>query len=383
MLRLLLTASFARGLLGWPCPGNTTADDVLAGFNLTGKLAVVTGGDSGLGYATALTLAKHGAKVVIGNHNITRGELAAQNISKATGASVDALPLNLGSLQSVRSFARSFYQKYGETLNLLVNDAGIGAPSILSQDGFELVFQVDYLGPFLLTELLLPALRRGRPSRVVNVASGASENACEAIGLPRDCFHDFSHLPPPVVSNKPVTIHSRSGTYQQNASNYGVAKFLQIQHAAELARRESSNGVEASSLTPGFALTSLTEKVDIHSPFVKAVCQQQVHPLPDLPANSCPFSADEGAAVIAHCAVGNIRSGAYYSRTFACAEHPVTMHGFTESMQAELYEKSLAWAGETQLVAKDVQYVYGGLGEISACHLVAGSGASSTDLFYS
>jgi len=357
MLRLLLTASFARGLLGWPCPGNTTADDVLAGFNLTGKLAVVTGGDSGLGYATALTLAKHGAKVVIGNHNITRGELAAQNISKATGAKVDALPLNLGSLQSVRSFARSFYQKYGETLNLLVNDAGIGAPSILSQDGFELVFQVDYLGPFLLTELLLPALRRGRPSRVVNVASGASENACEAIGLPRDCFHDFSHLPPPVVSNKPVTIHSRSGTYQQNASNYGVAKFLQIQHAAELARRESSNGVEASSLTPGFALTSFTEKVDIHSPFVKAVCQQQVHPLPDLPANSCPFSADEGAAVIAHCAVGNIRSGAYYSRTFACAEHPVTMHGFTESMQAELYEKSLAWAGETQLVAKDIQYV--------------------------
>ncbi|CAE7760064.1 WWOX [Symbiodinium pilosum] len=346
MLRLLFASLLARGLLGWPCPGNTTADDVLAGRNLTRKLAIVTGGDSGLGFATALSLAKRGAKVIIGNHNETRGRLAANNISKVTGVEVDALPLNLGSLQSVRAFAKTFYQQYGGTLNLLINDAGIGSPSVLSSDGFELVFQVDYLGHFLLTELLLPALRQGRPSRVVNVASGAHENACEGSGLPNDCFQSFAHLPPAVVANKSVTIHSRTGSYQTEASNYGVAKFLQIQHAAALANREAENGVEACSLTPGFVLTSLTEKVDIHSPFVKAVCQQQVHPTPELPANSCPFSADQGAAVIAYCATGSIRSGAYYSRSFACEEHAVTMEGFTESMQPELYTKSLAWAGE-------------------------------------
>mmetsp|Transcript_43771 Transcript_43771/g.81695 ORF Transcript_43771/g.81695 Transcript_43771/m.81695 type:complete len:357 (-) Transcript_43771:93-1163(-) len=356
MIRLVLLLNLATSLFGWPCPGNTTADQVLEGQNYSGKLVVVTGGDSGLGYATALSFARHGAKVVLGNRNQTHGQLAAANISKITGTVVDALPLDLSSLASVRAFAKQFYAKHGDELQILVNDAGIGGPSVLTKDGFELVFQVDYLGHFLLTELLLPALRRGGPSRVVNVASGAHENACEAIGLEKDCFHNFSHLPPAVVDGKTVTVHTRTGPVKQNASNYGVAKFLQIQHAAELAQREGNHGVEACSLTPGFVLTSLTEKIDFDSPWVKAVCEQQVQPDPKLPRNSCPFSAEQGAAVIAHCATGDIRNGAYYSRDWACEERQVVTHGFTQATRAELYEKSLTWVAESK-AADIVNYV--------------------------
>ncbi|CAJ1444740.1 unnamed protein product [Effrenium voratum] len=293
---------------GFVCPGNTTADEILQGQDLSGKLALVTGGDSGLGFATALALAKRGAQIVIGNHNQTHGEIAAKNISQLTGATAEALPLNLGSLASVRSFVEMFYQKHPNGLHFLINDAGIGGPSVMTKDGFELVFEVDYLGPFLLTELLLPALRRGRPSRVVNVASGSHETACESAGWPADCFKDFTYLPPPVVPKKTVTVHTKKGAETQNSSSYGVGKWLNIQHAAALAEREAGNGVEACSLTPGFTLTSMTGGVGPDSPLFKEICAAQMHPDPSIPANGCPFSVDEGAAVIAFAATGAIRT---------------------------------------------------------------------------
>eukprot|EP00930_Biecheleria_cincta_P104843 TRINITY_DN9728_c0_g2_i1.p1 TRINITY_DN9728_c0_g2~~TRINITY_DN9728_c0_g2_i1.p1 ORF type:complete len:382 (+),score=34.19 TRINITY_DN9728_c0_g2_i1:52-1197(+) len=337
------------------CPGDTTAGEVLAGKSFKGKLALVTGGDSGLGYATAFALAQQGARVIIANHNQTHGQQAANKIGNITGADVQSFELDLGSLVSVRSFVAQFQKTYGSKLHLLVNNAGIGGPSVNSSDGFELVFQVDYLGHFLLTHLLLPALRNGSPSRVINVASGAHENACESAGWPKDCFKDWTYLPPPVVPKKNVTIHYHFGAKNVSSSSYGIAKFLNIQHAAALAMMESSNGIKAFSLTPGFALTSMTKHVDPTSPGAKAFCEGQVHPDASLPANPCPFSADQGAAVIAFCASGPSRSGAYYSRTYACEERPTVQHGFTESMQLELYNRSLAWVGE--LTAEQVLVV--------------------------
>eukprot|EP00434_Breviolum_minutum_P028158 symbB.v1.2.024913.t1/scaffold2391.1/size80316/1 len=320
--------------------------ELLGSRNLSGKFALVTGGDSGLGFSIALALAKRGAEVVIANHNATSGEIAAKNLSKLSGSKVEALPLNLGSLQSVRNTFESFQQKYGaRPLNFLINDAGITGRSTMTEDGFERNFEVDFLGHFLLTDLLLPALRRGAPSRVVIVSSGAHENACEAVGWPRDCFKDFTYLPPPVVPQKEVTIHTRLGPVQQNSSTYDIAKFLNAQHAAALATREAEHGIQSCSLTPGFVLTSMTERfMNTSGPTgAEAICKQQRHPDPSIPENPCPFSSDEGAAVLAFCATGQIRSGAYYSRDFACQERPIAMQGFTETMQLELYEKALDW----------------------------------------
>lgn len=288
--------------MGWStliCPSKTTADDILQGQNLSGKLALVTGGDSGLGFSIALAMAKRGAEVVIANHNATSGGIAAKNLSKLSGSKVEALPLNLASLTSVRQTFDMFAQKYGDRpLHFLINDAGITGPSKLTTDGFEMNFEVDFLGHFLLTDLLLPALRRGAPSRVVIVSSGLHENACEAVGWPADCFKDWRYLPPPVVPQKEVTVHTHSGLEKRNSSTYGIAKFLNAQHAAVLAIRKAQNGIESCSLTPGFALTGMTRRF-VNTSGVEAQCKVQRHPDPSIPTNPCPFSADEGAAVLA------------------------------------------------------------------------------------
>eukprot|EP00927_Polykrikos_kofoidii_P079254 TRINITY_DN76037_c0_g1_i1.p1 TRINITY_DN76037_c0_g1~~TRINITY_DN76037_c0_g1_i1.p1 ORF type:complete len:364 (+),score=42.16 TRINITY_DN76037_c0_g1_i1:71-1162(+) len=350
MFGLQLSLLVLHVVLGQPllpsCPGNTTADDILASANLSGKLALITGGDSGLGYAIAHAFAKRNATVVIATHNRTKGEIAAKEIAALTGADVTSpWLLDLSSLASVRTFASLFLAHFGPKLNLLINNAGIGGPSVIDHDGYELVFEVDYLGHFLLTELLLPSLRNGRPSKVVNVASGAHENACESAGWPEGCFGDWRYLPPPAVNPKPVTVHYRSGKAVVNASSYGIAKFLQTQHSAAVAKREAVHGVHAFSVTPGFALTSMTSGFDPDSPGIKRICEPQVHPDPSLPRQSCPFTPGQGAAVIAFCAVGKAKSGAYYSRGFACEERPVVNHGMTEQMQADLYMKSLEWIG--------------------------------------
>lgn len=337
-----------------PCSGKATADDVLAGITgWNGTVAIVTGGDSGLGYSIAMALAKKNVAVVLASHNQSKTEAAASKIKKATGNSqVHAFHLDLSSLDSAREFVANFSKSFSK-LNFLINDAGIGHPSKQSKDGYELVFEVDYLGHFLITDMLLPMLRISSPARIVNVASGAHENACESAGWKEGCFSDWKYLPPPVIPVKNVTVHYRSGAANVTSSSYGIAKFLNIQHAAALATLEKKSGVEAFSMTPGFALTAMTSHFDPHSGSAKVLCEEQIHPDPSIPANECPFTADEGAAPIAFCLTGKARSGAYYSRTWACEERPVTMHGFTKQMQIELYNRSRTWAHLTPLPSSD------------------------------
>lgn len=339
----LAWAARAAAVGGLQCPANTTADDVLGGLDLSGLVAVVTGGDSGLGFATAMALARRRARVVIASRNLTKAAIAAEEIAKTTGEAVTTIALNLASLASVRAFAASFLEEFGPKLNFLVNNAGICAPSATSIDGYELVFEVDYLGHFLLTELLLPALRASSPARVVSVSGGYCEFACEIAGWPEGCFKDWTYLPPPVVPHREVVIHSGTGTATVNSTSCGVAKFLNVQHAKMLAQREAGAGVEAFSITPGMALTGMT--AGGFGPGMRQACEAQIHPDPSLPPNPCPFSADQAAAVIAFGLSGRAGpSGAYLSRTWACEARATADHGLTESMRMELYERSLQWA---------------------------------------
>ena len=127
------------------------------------QVVVMTGGDSGLGYTTAEALAQAGSTLVIGSLRTADGNAAAAAIKAATKSSkVEILPLDLSSLASVRAFAASVAKAHPH-VNVLINCAGIvqnitGLPA-LTVDGFERVFQVNYLGHHLLSELLLPALR--------------------------------------------------------------------------------------------------------------------------------------------------------------------------------------------------------------------------------
>jgi NAD(P)-dependent dehydrogenase (short-subunit alcohol dehydrogenase family) len=143
-----------------------------SGATMRGRVCLVTGANRGLGKATALALARFGATVVILGRDAMRVALASDEIRRESGnPDVAYLLVDLGSLASVRAAAAEVARRF-EAVHVLVNNAGVNlGRRQISPDGIELTFAVNHLGPFLLTNLLLPQLRAGAPSRVVTVTS--------------------------------------------------------------------------------------------------------------------------------------------------------------------------------------------------------------------
>ncbi len=155
-----------------------------------GKLALVTGANSGIGYQAALQLARHGAHVLLGCRNLAKGQAALERLRReaefsalgAPSASAEVAELDMASLASIRRFAAEFAAS-GRQLDLLINNAGVMAlpQRELTEDGFERQFGTNHLGHFALTGLLMPQLlaaqaASGQASRVVTVASIAHRN---------------------------------------------------------------------------------------------------------------------------------------------------------------------------------------------------------------
>ncbi|MBQ1031307.1 SDR family NAD(P)-dependent oxidoreductase [Micromonospora sp. C97] len=146
---------------------HSTTDDVLAGIDLTGTTAVVTGGYSGLGLATTRALTRAGARVIV---PALRPDAARQALADTAGVEVDRL--DLADLTSVRAFAERFLRNH-PALDILVASAGIMAcPETRVGTGWEAHFAVNHLGHYALTNLLWPALTAADTARVVSVASG-------------------------------------------------------------------------------------------------------------------------------------------------------------------------------------------------------------------
>ncbi|CAK1591054.1 unnamed protein product [Parnassius mnemosyne] len=139
---------------------------------LYGKVALITGGNSGIGLETARDLAKRGARVIIACRNAAKSEQAVTDIIATTGnTNVEYRSLNLCKFNSVRDFAEDF-NKTVDRLDILVNNAGCAClPDRTSDDGIDLVMQTNHLGPFLLTNLLMDKLISSKPSRIVIVSS--------------------------------------------------------------------------------------------------------------------------------------------------------------------------------------------------------------------
>jgi len=331
------------------CSGKSTAADVAKGVNLKGKVAIVTGGDGGLGSIVVQTLAEQGATVIIASRKLAKCEALARKVAKKTGSDVRGMQLDTSSFASVRAFGKQFLGNFSR-LDMLINNAGIaGNSQHNSKDGNQLLFAVNYLGPFLLTELLLPTLRKSgsasSPARVVNVASSEHAIACEAAGWKNGCFKDFSHFPPPApFPDKNVTITYDDGVkVTRSVELYGFTKLLVIEHALELSRREGSN-VKAFSLTPGWVNTTLTQGIDPVQ--AKEKCAEQEYGVAPK-TNPCPFTPEEGAAITVFCALRSTVSGGYYSRIKHCQEDVVQSKssGFQDSMGPELYKRSLKLVG--------------------------------------
>jgi dehydrogenase/reductase SDR family protein 12 len=149
-------------------------------LDLEGKVAIVTGATSGIGEAACVGMAKAGAEVHLVVRDLEKGEGARERIAAEAGVDVDSLNLHrcdLSNLGSVRSFAAGFLRA-DPRLDVLVNNAGVMAGERTHTDeGVELTFATNVLGPFLLTAKLLPALGKGAPSRVINVSSGGMYTA--------------------------------------------------------------------------------------------------------------------------------------------------------------------------------------------------------------
>ena len=138
----------------------------------SGRSALITGANSGLGLETARALAQRGSRVVLACRSLAKAEAACQELGANGGGELIPLELDLADLASVRRGAAAVAERHG-AIDLLINNAGVMAPPRqLSAQGFELQFAVNHLGHFALTQQLLPVLRPG--ARVVHVSSGAS-----------------------------------------------------------------------------------------------------------------------------------------------------------------------------------------------------------------
>ena len=200
------------------------------------RSAIVTGATGGLGYETALALAKAGAEVILTGRDDRKAQSAVDRINReVTTARVSYEALDLASLASIADFARRMQPR--QSLNLLINNAGVMAlPSRqTTTDGFEMQFGTNYLGHFALTARLMPLLRRASGPRVINVSSLAHRTA----------FIDFDDL-------QGVRVYSPWKAY-------GQSKLAMLMFALELQRRSDAAGwnVTSNAAHPGFARTGL------------------------------------------------------------------------------------------------------------------------------
>ncbi|MDY7227861.1 SDR family oxidoreductase [Hyalangium rubrum] len=278
----------------------------MAEQDLKGKTFLVTGANSGIGRSTAEALVSRGAAVVMASRSAERTLPVLEDIRrKHPGADLEFLALDLASLRAVKESAERFLAT-GRPLDVLINNAGIAATPGVTQDGFEVTFGTNHLGPFLLTSLLLPRLQEAKRARIVNVASRAHQRVP---GI------DWAMLERPTRS------------VQERLRMYGVSKLMNVLHAAELARRLAGTGVTTYSLHPGVVASDIWREA----------------PWPIRPVMKLfMLSNEEGARTSLYCATApELESvcGRYYDNS---RERTPSRLAQDAALARELYERSEA-----------------------------------------
>jgi NAD(P)-dependent dehydrogenase (short-subunit alcohol dehydrogenase family) len=204
--------------------------------DLSGKMAVITGANSGLGFETTRGLASKGAHIVLACRDVDKGNSAMARIhAEFPKASLEVMELDLANLAAVHSFADAFSQRY-PSLHILGNNAGVMAlPYGQTVDGFEMHFGINHLGHFALTGLLMEQIRNTAAARVVTVSSGT---------------HRFGKIN--------LSSLQGNGSYRKWVA-YARSKLANVMFAYELQRRLEGYGVDAVSVAadPGYAATNL------------------------------------------------------------------------------------------------------------------------------
>jgi retinol dehydrogenase 12 len=276
-----------------------------ASGDLAGRTFMVTGGNTGIGRATAAGLARRGGRVYLACRSPEKGRAAVADVVAATGHdAVMFLPLDLASLASVRQCAQQFLA-LGEPLHVLINNGGVAGQRGITTDGFELAFGVNHLGHFALTAALLDRLADSAPARVVTVASDAHY---QATGV------DFAAVRRPTAS---IT----------GMPEYAVSKLCNVLFSAELARRTAVRGITTYALHPGVVASDIWRRVP-----------WPVRPLIKLRV----LSPEQGATTSLYCATSSPvaeASGRYYDNSREREPSNVA----TPDLARALWEHSQAW----------------------------------------
>jgi retinol dehydrogenase-12 len=274
--------------------------------DLTGRVCVITGANTGIGLATARELARRGAHLVLACRARDKTERIIDELKQSTGnPAIEFLALDLASLAQVRTAAAELLGR-GHPIHILINNAGIGGQRGLTTDGFELAFGVNHLGHFLFTELLLDRIRESAPARIVTLASQ-------------------SHYGAKGIDWEAVRRRTRTITGMRE---YGVSKLANVLHSAELGRRLAGSGVTTYSLHPGVIASDIWRRM----PFPA----RQI-------ARSFMSTTEEGARTSLYCATAPelaAETGNYYD---ACAHKQPSRQARDPELAAELWRRSEAW----------------------------------------
>jgi NAD(P)-dependent dehydrogenase (short-subunit alcohol dehydrogenase family) len=277
--------------------------------DLDARTFLITGANTGIGRSTAQALAARGARLFVAGRSEARTRPVIDEIAAQTGNSeLEFVSLDLGDLNSVRACAQSFLER-DEPLHVLINNAGMAGKRGTTVSGFELAFGTNYVGPYLLTAMLLDRLRQSAPARVVNVASEAHYRVD---GI------DFQAVREPT--------RTRTGFHE-----YSVSKLANVLHAQQLARRLDGAGVTTYSLHPGVIASDIWRSVP-----------WPVRPLMKLRMRS----PDDGAKTTLYCATSPEvadETGLYYEDASRKESGPAA----TPELASELWDRTADWVGQT------------------------------------
>ena len=199
-------------------------------------ICLITGATEGVGRVTAFELAKKGFTIVVAARNANKAGALKKEIETSTGnTSCDFIVADLGSVGQVHRLAETFRRRYS-TLDVLINNAGVFLPTRTeTEDGYEMMFQVNYLSPFLLTNLLLEELQKSEEARIINLSSSVY-----AIG-----------------KFDPDNLQSAGERHFSVLGTYAATKLFVLMFTEELARRLKATSVTANAVHPGIVRTRM------------------------------------------------------------------------------------------------------------------------------
>ena len=271
-------------------------------MDLSGKNIIVTGSNTGIGRVTAEALAARGAHLILACRSEGRTAPVIDAI-RAAGGTAEFLALDLADLAAVRASAETFVATK-RPLHELINNAGLAGARGLTKDGFELVFGVNHLGPYLFTRLLLPALEAAKGARVINVSS---KSHYRARGF------DWEALRKPTVAYTALP-------------EYEVSKFANVLFTRELSRRHPQ--LMSVALHPGVVASDVWRGVPWGVRHILKLFM---------------LSNEEGARTTIHCATtDDLKNGAYYDKSRERSPNPLADD---QTHARALWEKSAEWVG--------------------------------------